>query len=133
MTITVTLTNPRHIAAANAAYQMTIPEDPETPAPYASVEAYVQASLEQVCDSWADTTGVDKIAVAAFVRRFPGPVMDAIVAAAPGDPHIRAILDTIDRVTHVRLGAQTTIDAMAYLVAAGYLGQAQAGSILEYG
>lgn len=133
MTITVTLTNKRQIAAATAAYHMTIPADPEQTPPYANVQAYVQASLEQVCDSWSDTTGVDKIAVAAFVRRFPGAVMDAIVAAAPGDPQISAILDTIDRVTHVRLGAQTTIDSMAYLVAAGYLTQAQADSILEYG
>lgn len=130
MSITVTLTNPRHIAAATAVYQSTIPDDPETPAPFASVDAYVQHAIEAVANSWAETTKVDHIAVAAFVRRFPGAVMDAIVAS--DDPTVVQILATIDAVTHVWLGADTTVNGMAYLVAQGYLTQAQSDAILTY-
>lgn len=82
--ITVTLTNKRHLAAANAAFLATIPPAPlegqePTPAPYASAQAYVQAQAERWAESWADTTGVDRIAVGAFVRRFPGAVMESAI------------------------------------------------------
>jgi hypothetical protein len=56
MTITVSLTNPRHIAGATAAYIATIPADPEATPLYASVEAYVQAAIERVADSWGRPT-----------------------------------------------------------------------------
>lgn len=127
MSITVTLTNPRHLAAANAAYQMTIPADPETPAPYPNVDAYVQASLEQVCNSWADTTGVDAIPVGAFVRRFSGSEFDAITASE--DPNVADIFTELDAVRMVRLGAPTTVRALAYLVGVGLLTQARADVI----
>lgn len=130
MTITVTLTKPSHIKAAQAVYQASIPDDPEQQAPYADVQACVQAAIERVADSWAESTKVDHIAVAAFVRRFPGVVMDAIVAS--DDPVVVQILATIDAVTHVRLGADTTVNGMAYLVAQGYLTQAQSDAILAY-
>ena len=135
MTITVTISNPRHIAAANAVYLASIPAQPEPPAdpipgPYADVQDCVQKAIEAVCTSWADTTKVDHIAVAAFVRRFPGTVMEAITAST--DPVVIQILATIDSVTHVRLGADTTVNGMAYLVGAGYLTQAQSDVILAY-
>lgn len=130
MTITVTLTKPSHIKAAQAVYQASIPSDPEQQAPYADETECVKAAMDRVLDSWAETTGVDRIAVAAFVRRFPGSVMDAIVAS--DDPVVIQILATIDSVTHVRLGAQTTLDAMAYFVGAGYITQAQSDAILAY-
>jgi len=133
--ITVTLTNPRHIAGATAAYLATIPTQPDPPAdpipaPYASVEAYVQASLERVAESWAESTGVDRIPVGAFVRRFPGAVMDAITASA--DPNVIAILANLDAVQTVRLGHPTTLQGVGYLVAAGYMTQEQADAVLHY-
>lgn len=133
--ITVTLTNKRHLAAANAAYVATIPPAPlegqePTPAPYASAQAYVQAQAERWAESWADTTGVDKIAVGAFMRRFPGPVMDAVKAS--DDPSVIAILAQLDAVTTVRLGHPTTIGGVGYLVSEGFLTEQEAAQILAY-
>lgn len=135
MTIALTLSNKRHIAGANAAYLATIPAQPDPPAdpipaPYASVDAYVQAAIERVAESWAETTGVDRIPVSAFVRRFPGSVMDAVKASA--DPNVIAILAQLDAVTTVRLGHPTTTQGVGYLVAAGYLTQAQGDAVLHY-
>jgi len=128
--ITVTLRSQRHIAAANAAYAATIPAD--GPPPYASVGEYVQARVDDMCESWAETTGVDRIPVGAFVRRFPGTVMDAVNARAATDPQVAAILDQLDEVTHVRLGAGTTLQGVGYLVSIGLLTQEQADAILAY-
>lgn len=133
--ITVTLTNQRHLAAATAAYLATIPTQPDPPAepipaPYASVDAYVQAAIERVAESWAETTGVDRIPVSAFVRRFPGPVMDAVNASS--DPNVIAILAQLDAVQTVRLGHPTTTGGVGYLVAAGLMTQAQADVVLSY-
>ena len=99
MPITVTLTNPRHIAGATASYAATIPPAPPegqepTPAPYADVTAYVQAAIERVAASWADTTGVDQISVGGFVLRFTGAEFAAITAAAGTDANVAAT--TID-------------------------------------
>ncbi len=132
MSIIVTITKKRHLEAAMAVYLSTIPADPEVTPPYASVEDYVQAQVESVHESWADTTGVDAIPVGAFVRRFPGARMDAINAAAPTDPVIAQILAQLDAVKIVRLGAQVTIDAMTYLVAHGYITQSEFDAILAY-
>jgi hypothetical protein len=135
MTISVTLTNARHLAGANAAYTATIPPAPiegqePTPAPYESAQAYVQAQAERWASSWADTTGVDRIAVGAFVRRFPGVVMDAVKASE--DPTVIAILAQLDAVTIVRLGHPTTTQGVGYLVAVGLLTQEQADAVLAY-
>lgn len=130
--ISVSLTSNRHIAAATAAYIATIPADPEATPPYASVEAYVQAAIDRVCESWADTTGVDRIPVGAFVRRFPGDVMDQVNERAATDPQVAAILAQLDAVTHVRLGAGTTLQGVGYLVSIGLLTQAQADAITAY-
>jgi len=133
--ITVSLTHPRQIAAATAAYLATIPPPPEegqepTPAPYADVTAYVQAAIERVAESWAESTNVDRIPVSAFVRRFPGAVMDAVKASA--DPNVIAILAQLDAVQTVRLGHPTTTQGIGYLVSAGLLTQAQADAVLFY-
>jgi len=133
--ISVSLTNKRHIAAATAAYLATIPAQPgppddPIPAPYASVDAYVQAAIERVAESWAETTNVDRIPVSAFVRRFPGATMDAINASA--DPTVAAILAQLDAVQTVRLGHPTTVNGVGYLVSAGYLTQGEADAVLAY-
>lgn len=133
--ITVTLTNQRHLAAATAAYLATIPTQPDPPAepipaPYASVDDYVQAAIERVAESWAETTGVDRIQVSAFVRRFPGPVMDAVNASS--DPNVIAILAQLDAVQTVRLGHPTTTQGVGYLVAVGLMTQPQADAVLHY-
>lgn len=130
MTISFTLTSKRHIAAATAAYLATIPTDGDPP--YASVDAYVQAAIERVADSWAESTGVDRIPVSAFVRRFPGAAMDAINAAALSNPTVAAILAQIDAVQTVRLGHPTTTQGVGYLVSVGLLTQAQADVVLHY-
>lgn len=126
--ITVTLSNKRHIAAATAAYIASIPADGEPP--HASVDDYVQAAIERVAESWAETTNVDRIPVSAFVRRFPGPVMDAVNASA--DPTVAAILAQLDAVQTVRLGHPTTTQGVGYLVSVGLLTQAQADAVLHY-
>lgn len=130
MTISIALTNKRHIAAATAAYIATIPTDPEATPPYASVDAYVQAAIERVAESWAETTGVDRISVSAFVRRFPGGRMDAINASS--NPTVAAILAQLDAVQTVRLGHPTTVRGVGYLVSVGLLTQAQADVVLAY-
>lgn len=131
MPITVTLTNPRHIAAATAAYAATIPADGEPP--YASVEAYVQAALDRVCESWADTTGVDRIPMADFVLRFDPAEIAAIKAAATaGNATCAGLIARLWQLTHVRLGSDETGAAFAYLVGAGLLTQARADVILAY-
>ena len=133
--ISVTLTNKRHIAAATAAYLATIPTQPDPPAdpipaPYASVDAYVQAAIERVAESWAESTNVDRIPVSAFVRRFPGDRMDAINAST--DPVVIAILAQLDAVQTVRLGHPTTTNGVGYLVSIGLLTQAQSDVVLHY-
>ncbi len=128
--ITVTLANKRQIAAANAAWIATIPTDPEAAWPYPTVESYVQARVSDMTESWAESTGVDRIPVGAFVRRFPGSVMDAVNAST--DPNVIAILAELDAVTHVRLGASTTLQCVGYLVAQGYMTQAEADAVLAY-
>lgn len=135
MTISVTLTNKRHIAGATAAYLATIPAQPgppddPIPAPYASVDAYVQAAIERVADSWAESTNVDRIPVSAFMRRFPGAVMDAVNAST--DPTVIAILAQLDDSKTVRLGHPTTTQGVGYLVAVGLMTQAQADVVLHY-
>ena len=132
MSITATITNARHIAAANAAYAATIPDDPEATPPYANVTEYVQAALDRVAESLAETTGVDRIPVGAFVRRFPGAVMDQVNERAATDPQVAAILAQLDAVTHVRLGASTTLQGVGYLVSIGLLTQEQADAITAY-
>lgn len=130
MSISVTISSKRQLAGISAAYQATIPADPETPAPYASEQAYAQAQFERVCESWAETTNVDRISVAAFVRRFPGEVMDAVKASV--DPNVIAILAQLDSVQTVRLGHPTTTGGVGYLVSKGLMTQAQADAVLAY-
>lgn len=131
--ISVSLTSNRHIAAATAAYAATIPTDPEATPPYASVEAYVQAALDRVCESWADTTGVDSIPMADFVLRFDPAEIAAIKAAATaGNATCAGLIARLGQLTHVRLGSDETVAAFAYLVGAGLLTQARAGVILAY-
>ena len=90
----------------------------------------MQAAIERVAESWAESTNVDRIPVSAFVRRFPGATMDAINASA--DPSVIAILAQLDAVQTVRLGHPTTTGGVGYLVAAGLMTQAQADAVLAY-
>lgn len=133
--ITITITSPRYLAAVNAAYLATVPAQPDPPAdpvpiPYASAQDYAQKAMDRVCESWAETTGVDRIPVGTFVRRFPGAVMDAINVSS--NPTVIAILAQLDAVQTVRLGHPTTTNGVAYLVSVGLLTQAQADAVLHY-
>jgi len=135
--ITVSLTNPRHIAAATAAYSATIPPAPPegqepTPAPYADVTAYVQAAIERVADSWVESTRVDQIGVGEFVLRFTGAEFAAITAAAGSDANVAAILATLRARDSVRLGSADAVNGIAYLVAAGLLMAERAAEVLHY-
>lgn len=130
--ITATLTNNRHIAAATAAYAATIPADPEATPPYASVEAYVQAALERVADSWVETTKVDQISVGAFVLRFTGAEYAAITSAEATDANVAAILATLRARDSVRLGSVDAVNGIAYLVTAGLLTQQRGEDVLRY-
>lgn len=126
--ITVTLNDKRHIAAVNAAYLATIPAEGE--APYTSPQEYVQARVEDVATSWAESTNVDRIPVSSFVRRFSGAVLDTINAST--DPVVLAILAQLDAVQTVRLGHPTTVNGVGYLVGAGLLTQEEADAVLHY-
>lgn len=128
--ITVTLSNKRHIAAVHAAYLASIPAEGD--APYASPQAYAQSMFEDVAESWAESTNVDRISVAEFVMRFPGAAMDDCKAREPNDHVIAAILTELRTVKTVRLGHPTTVNGVAYLVSAGVLTQAQADVALSY-
>jgi hypothetical protein len=128
--ITATITNPRHIAAATAAYRATIPVEGEPP--YASVEAYVQSALERVADSWIETTKVDQISVGEFILRFTPAEFAAITAAAATDANVAAILATLRAQDSVRLGSTDAVNGIAYLVAAGLLTAERAAEVLHY-
>ena len=130
--ITATLSNRRHIAAATAAYIATIPADPEATPPYASVEAYVQAALERVADSWVESTKVDQISVGEFVLRFTGAEFAAIAAAAGSDANVAAILANLRARDSVRLGSVDAVNGIAYLIAAGLLTSERGAEVLHY-
>lgn len=132
MTITATLTHPRHIAAATAAYQATIPADPEATPPYASVDAYVQAAIERVADSWRESTRADAIPTAAFIRRIPPAKYAAIIAASEQSVELRAYLARLDAEPLVWLGSDETIAGVSALVGIGLLAQAEADALLAY-
>jgi hypothetical protein len=137
MSITATLTNKRHLAAAHAAWIQTIPPPPEEgqepqPWPYATVDAYVQAAIERVAESWRDSTRSDALPTAAFIRRIPPAAYAAIVAAAGVSPALQAYLARLDAEPVVWLGADETIAGVGALVAAGLLTQAQADAVLAY-
>lgn len=128
--ITASITNPRHLAAANAAYRSTIPSDPDAPPPYAGVEAYVQAALERVADSWVETTKVDQIGVGDFVLRFSGAEFAAITSSA--DPNVAAILATLRARDSVRLGSADAVNGIGYLVSVGLLTPERGAEVLHY-
>lgn len=135
--ISVSLTSPRHIAAATAAYAATIPPAPPegqepTPAPYADVTAYVQAAIERVADSWVESTRVDQISVGEFVLRFTGAEFAAITTAAGTDANVAAILATLRARDSVRLGSVDAVNGIAYLVAAGLLTAERGEDVLRY-
>jgi hypothetical protein len=133
MSITATLSKKRHLAAASAAWLKTIPSDPEQPWPYATVEDYVQAALVRVAESWADSTGVDKLPMADFVLRFEPAEIAAIKAAASGGDQIAAgFIARLGTLTHVRLGGDESVAAFVYLVNVGLLTQERADAITAY-
>lgn len=132
MSITATLTNKRHLAAAHAAWIRTIPTEPEAPWPYATVDAYVQSAIERVAESWRDSTRSDALPTAAFIRRIPPAAYAAIVAAAKLSPELQAYLARLDAEPLVWLGADETIAGVGALVAAGLLTQEQADAVLAY-
>jgi hypothetical protein len=123
--ITVTLSNPRHIAGATAAWRAN-------PGEYADVTAYVQAAIERVADSWVESTSVDQISVGEFVLRFTGAEFAAITAAAGTDANVAAILATLRAQDSVRLGSVDAVNGIAYLVAAGLLTQQRGEDVLRY-
>ena len=132
--ITVTLSNKRHLSGVTAAYLATIPTTtpPTTVGEGGSVQGFVQAKVQEWAEQLAESTNVDRIPVSAFVRRFPGAVMDAVNAAAANDPTVAAILAQLDAVQTVRLGHPTTTNGVGYLVSVGLLTQAQADVVLHY-
>lgn len=132
MSITATLTNKRHLAAASAAWLKTIPTDPEQPWPYATVEDYVQAAIVRVAESWRDSTRSDALPTAAFIRRIPAASYAAILAAAEVSPDLQAYLARLDAEPVVWLGSDETIAGVQALVAGGLLTQTDADALLAY-
>lgn len=123
--ITVTISNHRHIAGATAAWILS-------PGGHETVEAYVQAALERVADSWVESTRVDQISVGEFVLRFTGAEFAAITAAAGSDANVAAILANLRARDSVRLGSADAVNGIAYLVASGLLTQQRGEDVLRY-
>lgn len=124
--ITATITAKRQIAGVTASFVASAPPGGMT------VQGYLQALVEQLADSLAEETSVDRISVAEFVMRFPGVVMDECKARESIDPVVAAILAELRAVNTVRLGHPTTTQGVGYLVSAGLLTQAQADVVLHY-
>lgn len=122
MSINVSLTNPRHIAAANAAWKLVVEGE--------TVEEFVQLTLERKADEWAERTKVDVISVADFILRFTGSEYSAITGSA--DPNVIGILATLRVRADVRLGSQDAINGVAYLVGAGFLTAGRSAEVLAY-
>jgi hypothetical protein len=134
MTITATLTHPRHLAAVHAAYAATIPTTvpPTTAGTGGSVEGFVQLAIEQYAEQLRDTTRSDAISTAAFIRRIPAQSYLAILAAAEVVPELQAYLARLDAEPLVWLGSDETIAGVQALVGAGLLTQEQASALLAY-
>ena len=134
MTITVTLTHPRHLAAVHAAYLATIPTTvpPTTAGTGGSVEGFVQLAIEQYAEQLRDSTRSDAISTAAFIRRIPGQAYVAILAAAEQVPELQAYFARLDAESLVWLGSDETQSGIGALVAMGLLTQGEADILLAY-
>lgn len=128
--ITATLTNKRHLAAATAAYQATIPAEGDPP--YASVDAYVQAAMERVAESWRNTTGADRISTAEFLMRFTPAEFAVLKAAAVSDPIAAGLMARLSSEPHVWLWSDEAQQGIGYLVAAGLLTSERGEAVLAY-
>lgn len=128
--ITINITSPRHIAAATVLYNKTC-EGAEVP-PYQSVSAYCQAAMDQVCDSWVQTTRIDEISPVDFIFRFTPEEYAAVIEASKSNPNVGNLLSTLSSRTTVRLGSTEAITSMAYLVSIGLISEQRSGEILAY-
>lgn len=122
--ITVTITDPRRIAGATAAFRRAV--EPGT------VTDFVQAHLDRLADQWVDQTKVDQISVGEFVLRFTGAEFAAITAAADSDANVAAILATLRARDSVRLWSVDAVNGIAYLVASGLLTSERGAEVLRY-
>ncbi len=122
MTITVTITDPRRIAGATAAFRRAV--EPGT------VTDFVQAQLDRLCDGWVEQTKVDQISVGDFVLRFSGPEFAAITSSS--DPNVIAILATLRARDSVRLGSVDAVQGIGYLVSVGLLTAERGAAVLHY-
>ena len=125
MAINVSLSNPRHLAAAQAMWQRAVEG--------ATLAEFVQMQVERMADSWRDSTRSDAIPTAAFIRRFSPTAYATIVAASAQSPELQAYLARLDAEPLVWLGADETIAGVGALVAAGLLTQGDADALLAYG
>lgn len=122
MNINVSLTNPRHISAAHAAWKRA--------AEGATLTEFVQRALEREADAWVESTRVDQISVFAFVQRFTAAEFAAITASA--DPNVAVILATLRARDSVRLGSVDAVQGVGYLVSAGFLTAERGAEVLHY-
>jgi len=131
--ITVSITNARHLAAIDAACAVDNAARLATGNPalaQRTAQQYVQSMVDVAAETWAEVHAIGSIPVAAFVRRFPGSVMDAVNAST--DPNVAAILAQLNAVQTVQLWHPTTTQGVAYLVSAGLLTQGQADVVLAW-
>jgi len=126
--ITATLTKPRHIAAANAMWNAAMQRGGN----YETASNFVQEALETLGESWADSTGVDKIGVAEFVLRFTPTEFGAAQTRALTDPIAEAVLASLRAVSHVRLGSDAALQGVGYLVSVGVLTAERSLVVLGY-
>lgn len=128
MTITVTITDARQLAAVDSDQAQNGSNFPDAATP----EAYLQVRVEQWLDSWADGYRIGVIFSADFVLRFTPEENAAISAAAATDPLIEGWLTQTRQTPTVRLYSDAVVQGLAYLVAQNLITQARADVIGAY-
>ena len=140
MSIEITVTHKRDIAAVTAAWIAGMPSTAEGRAEYpASAEAWLQGVVDRACYSYRDQYQTDAITSGAFLLRFTSAEMDGIRAAAQVVPELAAWLSRIEAIgspdspdRFVWLGSDEVAAGKSALVGAGLLTPERADVIFAY-
>jgi len=132
MSITINITDPRHLAGIQAAYAATIPSDPEQEPPYTDAQHYAQATMEQAAESWRGMFGPDRVLSSEFLLRCTSAEFAGITAAAQSDQIVAGLLARIRSEQYVWLASEEVQQGLGYLVHAGLLTPERAAEVLAY-
>ena len=140
MSIEISVTHKRDIAAVTAAWRAGMPATVEGRADYpATAQAWLQGVVDRACHSYRDQYRTDAITSGAFLLRFTAAEMDGIRAAAQVVPELAAWLARIENIgspdspdKFVWLGSDEVAAGKAALVGAGLLTPERAELIFAY-